>query len=157
MGAPAAGFQANWTELKETDGKIKGGVNPWCYGRLIECLDGQREQGEGGRAPPCRGRKEGEEERKGKTEADRWDPPVGAAEKKRGRGVSSGPAGKTGLGRLGRKGGWVVLFFFSFSFSNFIFKSIFNSNSNQTFANFSQKFYRLFRDHTSNQETMQVN
>jgi hypothetical protein len=120
MGAPAAGFQANWTELKETDGKIKGGVNPWCYGRLIECLDGQREQGEGGRAPPCRGRKEGEEERKGKTEADRWDPPVGAAEKKRGRGVSSGPAGKTGLGRLGRKGGWVVLFFFLFqtSFSN---------------------------------------
>jgi hypothetical protein len=44
--------------------------------------------------------------------------------------------------------------FFSFLFfSNFIFKSIFNSNSNQSFANFSQKFYRLFRDHTSNQKS----
>jgi hypothetical protein len=36
--------------------------------------------------------------------------------------VRSGPAGKSGLGRLGRKGGWVVLFFFLFlfrtSFSN---------------------------------------
>jgi hypothetical protein len=37
-------------------------------------------------APPCRERKEGEEERKEKTEADRWDPPVGAAEKKKRKG-----------------------------------------------------------------------
>jgi hypothetical protein len=42
--------------------------------------------------------------------------------------------------------------FFSFSFSNFIFKSFFISNSIQTFSNFSQEFYRLFRNHTINQK-----
>jgi hypothetical protein len=47
--------------------------------------------------------------------------------------------------------------FFSFSFSNFIFKSFFNSNSNQTFANLSQIFYRLFRDQTSNQKPCKPN
>jgi hypothetical protein len=35
-------------------------------------------------------------------------------------------------------------FVFFLFFSNFIFKSFFNSNSNQTFSNFSQEFYRLF-------------
>jgi hypothetical protein len=53
-----------------------------------------------------------------------------------------------GLGRLGRKEPVRFLFFFS----NFIFKSFFISNSNQTFSNFSQEFYRLFRNHTSNQK-----
>jgi hypothetical protein len=46
---------------------------------------------------------------------------------------------------------------FVFFFPNFIFKSFFNSNSNQTFANFSQEFYRLFRDHTSNQKPCKPN
>jgi hypothetical protein len=48
-------------------------------------------------APPCRERKEGEEERKEKTEADRWDPPVGAAEKKKEKGRET----------VGRRGDWV--------------------------------------------------
>jgi hypothetical protein len=50
------------------------------------------------------------------------------------------------LGHLGRKGGrrWFSFFSFSFSFSNFIFKPIFISNSNQTFQTFSQEFYKLF-------------
>jgi hypothetical protein len=39
-----------------------------------------------------------------------------------------------------------------FPFSNFIFKSFFISNSIQTFSNFSQEFYRLFRNLTSNQK-----
>jgi hypothetical protein len=45
----------------------------------------------------------------------------------------------------------VFPFFFFFFFSNFIFKSFLISNSNQTFANFSQEFYKRFRNHTSNQ------
>jgi hypothetical protein len=72
-------------------------------------------------------------------------------EEERGRGKAVGRRGELGWAA------WAVrvagtFCFFSFSFSNFIFKSIFNSNSNQSFANFSQKFYRLFRDHTSNQK-----
>jgi hypothetical protein len=42
-----------------------------------------------------------------------------------------------------------LLLFFSFPFSNFFFKPFFFSNSNQTF---SQEFYKLFRNHTSNQK-----
>jgi hypothetical protein len=69
--------------------------------------------------------------------------------KKKGEGGERWAGGKSWAGPAGPKG-WLGRFFLSFS--NFIFKSIFNSNSNQTFANFSQKFYRLFRDHTSNQK-----
>jgi hypothetical protein len=96
--------------------------------RSIECLDGQREEGEDGRAHGIRGgaavqRKEGGRRRKeGETEADRWDPPVGAAEKKKRRGKGSGPAGNSGLGCLGRKGKDArfsfFFFFFQTSFSN---------------------------------------
>jgi hypothetical protein len=88
-------------------------------------------------------RKEGE-----RWEADRWGPPVGAAatEKEKGR----REVGR--LGCLGQKGkGASFLFFFSFPFSNLIFKTILNSNPFQTSANFSQIFYKLFRDYTSNQ------
>jgi hypothetical protein len=102
-------------------------------------------------APPCRERKGGRRRKEGETEADRWDPPVGAAEKKKRRGKGSGPAGNSGLGCLGRKGKDARFFFLFFFFSNLIFKSNFNSNSNQTFANFSQIFYRIFRDYSSNQ------
>jgi hypothetical protein len=64
-----------------------------------------------------------------------------------------------GEGGLAREVGWaawaekepVRFCFFSFPFSNFIFKSFFFSNSIQTFSNFSQKFCKLFRNHTSNQ------
>jgi hypothetical protein len=75
-------------------------------------------------------RKEGGKKKgRGETEADRWDPPVGAAVKKKGEGGEA-------VGRRGKLG-WAVwaewvagsfCFFLFFSFSNFIFKSIFNSN-----------------------------
>jgi hypothetical protein len=42
---------------------------------------------------------------------------------------------------------------FSFFFFFKLFsKQLLNSNSNQTFSNFSQNFYNLFRNHTSNQK-----
>jgi hypothetical protein len=44
----------------------------------------------------------------------------------------------------------MILFFFLFP--NFFFKPFFISNSIQTFSNFSQEFYRLFRNRTSNQK-----
>jgi hypothetical protein len=60
---------------------------------------------------------------------------------------------------VGRRAAWAVWaergagdVFFFFSFSNFIFKPFFFSNSNQTFQTFSQEFYKLFRNHTSNQK-----
>jgi hypothetical protein len=150
-------------EIKGNRRELKGEVNLWCYGRLIDCLDGQREQGEGGRAHGIRGgaavqRKEGGKKKgRGKTGADRWDPPVGAAVKKKGEGEEAvGRRGKLGWAAWAERVGCWFCFFF-FSFSNFIFKSIFNSNSNQTFANFSQIFYRLFRDHTSNQKPCKPN
>jgi hypothetical protein len=103
------------------------------------------------RRPAGQGRRRKEGGGKG---ADRWGPPVGAAaKKKRGRG-EPWAGGERWVGPPGPKGVWAFCFF-SFSFSNFIFKSFFKSNSNQTFANFSQIFYRLFRDHSSN-KTMQA-
>jgi hypothetical protein len=105
-------------------------------------------------APPCRGRKGGG----GKEgEIDRWVPAVsGSKEKEKGRG-KVGCRGRP-AGPPGPKRAWARFCFFFFSFfSNFIFKSFFNSNSNQTFANFSQEFYRLFRDHTSNQKPCKPN
>jgi hypothetical protein len=85
--------------------------------------------------------------RKGGLEADRWGPPVGAAEKKKEKGRRE--VGR--LGCLGQKGKGASFLFFSFPFSNLIFKTILNSNPFQTFANFSQIFYRLLRDYSSNQ------
>jgi hypothetical protein len=86
-------------------------------------------------------RKEGE-----RWEADRWGPPVGAAEKEKEKG--RGEVGR--LGCLGQKGKGAGFSFFFLFFSNFIFKTILNSNPFQTFANFSQIFYRLLRDYSSN-------
>jgi hypothetical protein len=91
-------------------------------------------------------RKEGEG-----LEADRWDPPVGAAatEKRKGEGKwAGGGSSWAGWAEKGKVRGFL---FFSFSFSNLIFKTILNSNPFQTFANFSQIFYRLLRDYSSNQ------
>jgi hypothetical protein len=93
----------------------------------------------------------GRRKERGKGEADRRAPVVSAAGEKRKREEErSGPA---------REAGWAAwaereqaLVFFSFSFSNFIFKPIFNSNSNQTFQTFSQEFYKLFRNLSSNQK-----
>jgi hypothetical protein len=76
--------------------------------------------------------------------------------KKKGRGERWAGAGSW-AGPPGPKGSGAGFCFFSFPFSNFIFKSFFNSNSNQTFSNFSQEFYRLFRNHTSNQKPCKPN
>jgi hypothetical protein len=54
---------------------------------------------------------------------------------------------------LGRKVSRVWFSFFYFSFPNFFLKPLFFSNSNQTlFQTFSQEFYKLFRNYTSNQK-----
>jgi hypothetical protein len=58
---------------------------------------------------------------------------------------SGGPAGELGWAAWAERVAGALLFFF---FSNFIFKSFFNSNSNQTFANFSQKFFIDFLETT---------
>jgi hypothetical protein len=72
----------------------------------------------------------------------------GVKEKGEGEG---GPAREAGWAAWAEKEPGCFLFFLFF-FSNFIFKSFFISNSIQTFSNFSQEFYRLFRNHTSNQK-----
>jgi hypothetical protein len=61
-----------------------------------------------------------------------------------------GKAGCWATGPKGKRGKF--LSFFSFSFSNYFQINLLNSNSNQTFLNFSQNFYNLFRIHTSNQK-----
>jgi hypothetical protein len=85
----------------------------------------------------CGGGRRGreEEERKGRLEADRWGPPVGAAAKEKEKGRRE--VGR--LGCLGRKGkGASFLFFFFFFFkphfqNHFEFKSI--SNFCKLFSN----------------------
>jgi hypothetical protein len=113
--------------------------------RSIECLDGQREEGEDGRAHGIRGgaavqRKEGGRRRKeGETEADRWDPPVGAAEKKKRREKGSGPAGNSGWAVWAEKVRCEVLFFFLF-----FFKPHFqNQIQFKSFSNFSKLFSNI--------------
>jgi hypothetical protein len=122
---------------------------------LIECLDGQREQGEGGRAHGIRGgaavqRKEGgEEERKGKTEADRWDPPVGAAVKRKGKGGKRWAGGEDRAGPFGPNG-WLGRFvFFSFLFQT----SFSNPFSTQIQINLLQTFLKNFIDFLETTQT----
>jgi hypothetical protein len=77
-------------------------------------------------------------------------------EKEKGKGESGGPAGKLGWAVWAERVRVLVLFFsFFFFFFKLHFQIHFNPNSNQTFANLSQIFYRLFRDHSSN-KTMQA-
>jgi hypothetical protein len=108
-------------------------------------------------APPCRGRK-GERRKeggkRGLTGGTHLSAPLW---KRKEKGEKRWAGGESWAGPPGPKGSGAGFCFFFFSFSNFIFKSIFNSNSNQTFANFSQIFYRLFRDHTSNQKPCKPN
>jgi hypothetical protein len=124
---------------------------------LIGVLTGERKEGEkaGARRIPrgCGGGRRAGGRRKGRGEgrltggprlsASRW-------KKKKGR----GKVGRRGrqAGPLGPKRSRGCFLFFSFPFSNFIFKPNFISNSIQTFSNFSQEFYKLFRNHTSNQK-----
>jgi hypothetical protein len=68
-----------------------------------------------------------------------------------GRGQLRG-GGRRAAGLLGQKVSEVSFLFFSFSFSNSFQNILLNSHSNQTFSNFSQNFYNLFRSHTSNQK-----
>jgi hypothetical protein len=77
--------------------------------------------------------------------------------KEKEKGESGGPARRLGWAAWAERSQRWFFVFFSFPFSNFIFKSFFNSNSNQTFSNFSQEFYRLFRSHTSNQKPCNPN
>jgi hypothetical protein len=113
---------------------------------------GERRERGGIRAAAAAAGERGEEERKGgRREADRWDTAVGAAvKKKKGRGGQWVGAG-IGLGRLGRKEPALVLFFFLFPFSNFIFKSFSTQIQFKLFQTFLKNFIDFFRNHTSNQ------
>jgi hypothetical protein len=98
----------------------------------------------------------GRRKERGEGEADRRAPVVSAAgEKKKRRREEVGRRGRLDgpLGPSGLKGSRRCFSFFSsFSFSNSIFKPFFISNSNQTFQTFSQEFYKLFRNLTSNKK-----
>jgi hypothetical protein len=112
---------------------------------LIDCLDGQREQGEGGRAYGIRGgaavqRKEGGKKKgRGETGADMWDPPVGTAvEKKREGGEAVGRRGKLGWAAWAERVGCWFLFFFLFFFKlhfQIHFQLKFKSNFCKLFSN----------------------
>jgi actin-related protein len=88
-----------------------------------------------------RGREEEEKEGEG-LEADRWDPPVGAAEKKKRREKGSGPAGNSGWAVWAEKVRCEVLFFFSFLFQT----SFSKPNSIQILFKLQQTFLKYFID-----------
>jgi hypothetical protein len=62
-----------------------------------------------------------------------------------------------GLGRLGRKGRVLAFVFFLFFFQTPFSNHFSTLNQIKLFLNFSQEFYRLFRDHTSNQKPCKPN
>jgi hypothetical protein len=130
----------------------------WEVIALIGMLTEKRKEGEKAgarriqrgmrRRPAGAGKKKG----RGERGADRWDPSVGAAvKKKRGRGEWWAGAGSW-AGPPGPKGSGAGFCFFFFSFFKLHFQIIFQLKSIQTFSNFSQEFDRLFRNHTSNQK-----
>jgi hypothetical protein len=84
--------------------------------------------------------------------ADRWGRAVSETERKGKEDGGVGCCGEAvgGCWAAGPKGKRGKLF--SFSFSNSFQNILLNSNANQTFFNFSQNFYNLFRSHTSNQK-----
>jgi hypothetical protein len=89
-------------------------------------------------APPCRGRKGEEEERKGKTEADRWDPPVGAAVKRKGKGGKRWAGGEDWAGPFGPKE-WLGLFVFFLFFFKLHFHIQFQLKFKSNFCKFLSK------------------
>jgi hypothetical protein len=104
----------------------------------------------------------GAKQRRGRKEGRRRGTPLtgGAGtsarqeEKKRdgGRGLPRGKrlAGCWVTGPKGKRGKLFSFFFFK------LFSNLSNSNSNQTFLNFSQNFYKYFRIHPSNQKPCKV-
>jgi hypothetical protein len=100
--------------------------------------------------------KEEKEERKGGEERLTGGAQVSArAGKKKREREDAGRRGERDsglLGRLGRKGGrrWFSFFSFFFFKPHFLTNIHFKLKSN--LSNFSQEFYKLFRNHTSNQK-----
>jgi hypothetical protein len=77
------------------------------------------------------------------------------AEKKKKERRRGGPArgdGRRAAGPSGLKGKQGMVLFFSFPFSNFFFKPFSFQIQIKLFQTFSQEFYKLFRNHTSNQK-----
>jgi hypothetical protein len=109
--------------------------------RLIDCLDGQREQWKAGRRSGIRGgaavqRKERGREKEGET--DRWVPAVSGSKKKKRKGGRWADA----RGRLGRKGGRGAFVFFLFLFQT----SFSNPFSTQIQIKLLQTFLKNFID-----------
>jgi hypothetical protein len=128
-------------------------------GRLIALIDRKKKKGrwEGGRArrESRGGAGSGGSGRKkkgrGEGEADRRGPGVSISVKKKKERGRGGPA-RENRWAAGPKREPVLVFLFFFFFSKLHFQTKFISNSNQTFQTFSQEFYRLFRNLTSNQK-----
>jgi hypothetical protein len=81
------------------------------------------------------------------------------AKKRKKRVVAWTGAGKGwwAAGPLGPKGKKGLFFLFFLFFFKLLLKQLFFPNSNQILSNFSQKFYKLFRNHTSNQKPCKAN
>jgi hypothetical protein len=109
----------------------------WGVIALIGMLTEKGKEGEkagAGRIQRACGGGRGEEERKGGKGADRWDPPVGAAVKKKGKGESGGPAGELGWAAWAeRVAGALALFFFKLHFQ-ILFQLKFKSNFCKLFS-----------------------
>jgi hypothetical protein len=115
------------------EGRGAGEVDPTRPARR-RSSSGEAEEG---------GRKEGE-----RVEADRWGRHDSERKKKE---KGDGGVGCCATGPKGKRGE------FSPFFSNPFQNNLLNSNSNQTFSNFSHNFYNLFRSHTSNQKPCKAN
>jgi hypothetical protein len=72
-------------------------------------------------------------------------------EKEKGR-ERGGPAREAGWAAWAEREPVLFSFFSLLLFFKLHFQTKFISNSNQTFQTFSQEFYKLFRNHTSNQK-----
>jgi hypothetical protein len=96
----------------------------------------------------------GKKKGRGEGEADRRGPGVGVCEEKEKEAVMWAAAGWFGgpAGLAGPKGKKGLFFFFFFSFSNSFLNNFSFQIQTEFFQTFSQKFYKLFRNHTSNQK-----
>jgi hypothetical protein len=129
-------------------------------GRLIALIDRKKKKGRWGgdrerrelRGGAARGvGGSGRKKKGGKGRLTGWAATSVAQGKRKRRGEEVGRRGRRD-GPLGPKGSRCRFLFFYFLFFKLHFQTKFISSSNQTFQTFSQEFYKLFTNHTSNQK-----